>query len=40
MKLLIVRAMRNDRMTSALNDYVTKALPKGKMFTECDSGKL
>jgi ABC-type dipeptide/oligopeptide/nickel transport system ATPase component len=39
MKLMIVRAMRNDRMTSALTDYVRRTLPNGSQYTECDAGK-
>jgi dynein heavy chain len=37
-KLLIMRAMRMDRMTTAMNDFVEKALPHGKSFTESDQG--
>lgn len=39
MKLCVVRALRQDRMTTAMNTYVEEALPKGKTFTECDAGK-
>lgn len=39
MKLLVVRAMRMDRMTTAMSNYVERALPNGKNFTECDAGK-
>jgi len=39
MKLLIVRAMRNDRMTSAMENFVRDSLPNGKHYTECDAGK-
>lgn len=38
-KLCILRAMRQDRMTTALNAYVERSLPDGKNFTECDGGK-
>ena len=39
MKLLVVRAMRPDRMTVAMDNYVRLSLPNGKEFTECDAGK-
>ena len=39
MKLLVVRAMRPDRMTMAMENYVRTSLPAGKDFTECDAGK-
>jgi dynein heavy chain len=38
-KLCVVRAMRQDRMTTALLQYVERALPNGKDYTECDGGK-
>jgi len=36
-KLLIVKCLRPDRMTSALTKFLQNALPNGKAFTECDS---
>jgi len=39
MKLLVVRAMRLDRMTVAMENYVRESLPSGKDYIECDSGK-
>lgn len=39
MKLLVVRAMRPDRMTIAMENYVMEALPSGQSFVECDAGK-
>jgi dynein heavy chain, axonemal len=38
-KLMIVRAMRADRITSAMKLYVERVLPEGKLYTECDAGK-
>jgi dynein heavy chain len=38
-KLMIVRALRPDRMTAALEHYVNLVLPNGKSYTECDAGK-
>jgi len=38
-KLCVVRALRQDRMTTAMKDYVEKALPNGKNYTECDASK-
>merc|ERR1719420_668370 len=37
-KLLIIRAMRPDRMTSAVSKFVTKMLPDGQKYTELDAG--
>lgn len=37
-KLLIVRVMRPDRMTTALENFVRKILPKGDEYVDCDSG--
>merc|ERR1719353_1760617 len=37
-KLLVLRAMRPDRMTIALGDWVGKALPNGKQYVDCDAG--
>lgn len=39
MKLLVVRAMRPDRMTIAMENYVKEALPSGAAYIECDAGK-
>jgi dynein heavy chain len=39
MKLLVVRAMRPDRMTIAMENYVKEALPSGTAYIECDAGK-
>jgi len=39
MKLLVVRAMRPDRMTIAMENYVREALPDGNAYVECDAGK-
>ncbi len=39
MKLLVVRAMRPDRMTIAMENYVKEALPSGPAYIECDAGK-
>jgi dynein heavy chain len=38
-KLCILRAMRADRMTTAMVSYVERALPNGSQYTECDGGK-
>lgn len=37
-KLLVVRCMRPDRVTTALNNFIAQTLPKGRDFTECDAG--
>lgn len=39
MKLLIIRAMRQDRLTTAMENFVKRSLPNGKAFVECDAGK-
>ena len=36
-KLLVLRAMRPDRLAGALRDLVRDALPQGARFTECDA---
>lgn len=36
-KLLIVRMLRPDRLTTALNNFIRDLLPQGKDFVECDS---
>merc|ERR1719295_2016101 len=38
-KLCIVRCMRPDRMTVAIEHFVSKTLPSGNLFTELDAGK-
>ncbi|XXQ31198.1 Dynein heavy chain, cytoplasmic [Plasmodiophora brassicae] len=37
MKLLVVKCMRPDRMTTAISNYVAQTLPSGKDFTELDA---
>jgi len=36
-KLLVIRALRPDRVTTALDNYIRKALPYGSEFVDCDS---
>jgi dynein heavy chain len=36
-KLLVVRAMRPDRTTAALDNYIRKVMPAGDEFVDCDS---
>lgn len=36
-KLLVVRLLRPDRITAALNNFIAELLPNGKQFVECDS---
>jgi dynein heavy chain len=36
-KLLVIRVLRPDRITSALTAFVREILPNGKDFVECDS---
>ena len=36
-KLLVVRILRPDRITTALKEFVKEVLPSGKQFVECDS---
>eukprot|EP01084_Bolivina_argentea_P009096 17033_1 len=38
-KLCIVRCMRPDRMTVAINKFVGATLPNGRLYTELDAGK-
>ncbi|ETO26653.1 hypothetical protein RFI_10483 [Reticulomyxa filosa] len=38
-KLCIVRCMRPDRMTSAMEQFVREMLPNGRSYTELDAGK-
>ncbi|CAE7205816.1 ODA4, partial [Symbiodinium sp. KB8] len=35
-KLLVLRCMRPDRLTVAMNSFVEQTLPAGRDFTECD----
>jgi dynein heavy chain len=36
-KLLVIRALRPDRITTALANYIRKVLPYGSEFVDCDS---
>jgi len=36
-KMLVVRCLRPDRITSALLDFIKAVLPKGNEFVDCDS---
>lgn len=36
-KLLVVRALRPDRTTTALDNYIRKVMPRGDEFVDCDS---
>jgi dynein heavy chain, axonemal len=36
-KLLVIRALRPDRITTALDNYIRRALPFGSEFVDCDS---
>ena len=38
MKLCVVRALRQDRMTTAMTSFVLNTLPDGKAYVECDAG--
>ncbi|GBG27447.1 Dynein heavy chain 17, axonemal [Hondaea fermentalgiana] len=37
LKLLVIRALRPDRMTFAVNNFVRSCLPDGAKFSDCDS---
>ncbi|CAK9104463.1 Dynein axonemal heavy chain 17 (Axonemal beta dynein heavy chain 17) (Axonemal dynein heavy chain-like protein 1) (Ciliary dynein heavy chain 17) (Ciliary dynein heavy chain-like protein 1) (Dynein axonemal light chain 2) [Durusdinium trenchii] len=37
LKLLVIRCMRPDRMTVAVNNFVRSSLPDGDRFADCDS---
>merc|ERR1712118_204484 len=37
-KLLVLRCLRPDRMTSALATWIRDALPDGRSYVDCDSG--
>jgi dynein heavy chain len=36
-KLLVIRSLRPDRITTALDNFIRKTLPKGDDFVDCDS---
>jgi dynein heavy chain len=36
-KMLVTRCLRPDRVTVALSHFITKTLPHGKKFVECDA---
>jgi len=36
-KLLVIRTLRPDRMTTALTRFIKETLPRGTDFTECDN---
>ena len=36
-KLLVIRCLRPDRITTALDNYIRRVLPKGDEFVDCDS---
>lgn len=36
-KLLVIRCLRPDRITSALDNFIRKTLPNGNSFVDCDS---
>lgn len=36
-KMLVVRCMRPDRVTTALNNFIRSNLPKGDAFVDCDA---
>eukprot|EP00954_Amorphochlora_amoebiformis_P001857 145081-Amorphochlora_amoeboformis.AAC.1 len=38
MHMLIVRALRPDRLTACMNIYAERTMPDGKLFTQCDAG--
>jgi len=37
-KLLVIRCLRPDRITTAMDNFMKKALPKGDSYVNCDSG--
>ena len=37
MKMLVVRVLRPDRVTTALDNFIARTLPNGKDFVECDN---
>lgn len=36
-KMLVVRVLRPDRLTTSINNFVRKTLPKGDDYVDCDS---
>ena len=36
-KLLVIRCLRPDRITTALDNYIRRVLPRGDEFVDCDS---
>lgn len=36
-KLLVIRCLRPDRITTALDNFIRKTLPKGNDFVDCDA---
>jgi len=38
MHMLVIRAIRGDRLTACMNIYAEIAIPDGKEFTRCDAG--
>ena len=36
-KLLVIRVMRPDRITTAMDNFIRKTLPKGDNYVDCDS---
>eukprot|EP00471_Norrisiella_sphaerica_P010953 CAMPEP_0184498660 /NCGR_PEP_ID=MMETSP0113_2-20130426/39505_1 /TAXON_ID=91329 /ORGANISM="Norrisiella sphaerica, Strain BC52" /LENGTH=4666 /DNA_ID=CAMNT_0026886275 /DNA_START=34 /DNA_END=14034 /DNA_ORIENTATION=- len=38
MHMLVVRAIRPDRLTASMNIYAERTLPDGKNYTQCDAG--
>jgi dynein heavy chain len=36
-KLLVIRVMRPDRITTAMDNFIRKTLPKGDDYVDCDS---
>jgi len=36
-KLLVIRSLRPDRITTALDNFIRRTLPKGDDFVDCDS---
>mmetsp|Transcript_22075 Transcript_22075/g.16481 ORF Transcript_22075/g.16481 Transcript_22075/m.16481 type:complete len:80 (-) Transcript_22075:102-341(-) len=36
-KLLVIRCIRPDRITTALNNFIRRSLPNGDEYVDCDS---